>query len=205
MNNSFDIDSEIENDFKKNSKISFKSLILVFLCIALLFVFLKFHSHNTLSWYTSMEKKIEYVESNWEKIYFSDLKVVKIPQKVYDSVWKNPKWSEYLFWEKKRILFIYWDWCPYARAYDSEIERAFFSDKSLWDNYLKEIVKVPQLRTLECTTQYCPEIWIEHFCGGNLCIINPVSKEIIVDNSHDEKQISSLLKLYADRSNKELF
>lgn len=64
MSNSSDIDSEIENDFKKNSKISFKSLIVVLLCFALLFVFLKFHSRNIV--------KLTCIYRKWNSIYRQD-------------------------------------------------------------------------------------------------------------------------------------
>ena len=198
-NPNYDVNEQIKQEFKSSSKSS-KWLLIVLLSVVVIFFvsvfFFRFWKSSTY-WYST---KISSVGLNWKNYLLEDVEAFKIPQEVYDNAWDYPKRSDYITWSKKHVLFIYWDGCPYARAYDLEIDRAFSINPLLNSSYSKDMVKVPQYRSVECANEYCPEIWLENICGANLCILNPVTREVIVDSSQNEEQISILLNAYLNRN-----
>lgn len=204
INNSsidWDVTNEIKKSFSKSSK-NYNDLlyVLLFLIFALLFFVLFPHfSHRHYIW---NPKNISVIEINWVNFDVSDVKVLWIPENVFDEIINEPEWSEYLLWEKKNVLFIYWDWCPYARDYDNQISKSFSETPLLKSYYSKIIIKVPQSYTLYCRNEYCPRIRLESVCWANFCIINPMAKEIIVDGSHKPSQISLLLNAYMSWNDK---
>ena len=161
-----------------------------------------------------IEKEINEVMVDNKMVPVSNVKVVKISEWVYDSMEWDER-SKYLVWSSKKVMFIYWDGCRYARAYNNQIEKAL-EDKMLSYNYQKEIIKVPQQEELLCSKWYCtddkkecyafcPSTRLRYVCWANLCIINPIAKEIVVDESQNYEQIPILLKSYLDWNNKSLF
>ena len=204
MDNSIDIEHEIENDFMKWNKKNSKGLIIVLIFSLSLIIFFRLYSNIRAKSYIWQSKTIHFVEFEWQKVYLSDVEVVKIPDRVYDAAWIDNEWADFLFSDIKNLLFVYWDGCPYARAYESQINKVFSDDYSINNLYLKNIIKVPKSYSVTCHSEYCPRMRIGRVCSADFCIINPMAKEIVVDSSHDEKQISVLLKLYADRNDNEL-
>lgn len=147
---------------------------------------------------------IPFVEFEWENVPLSDVSVVKIPDIVYDSIWSDSEWSEFLFWDKKNILFVYLDDCPYARAYNNQTENTFSENPLLNYSYSKNILKVAQSYVLECSSRYCPSMWLDRICGAKFCIINPNVKEIVVDSSQNPEQIPTFLDFYENYDDKML-
>ena len=87
-----------------------------------------------------VEKKINEVKVDNKMVPVSNVKVVKISEWVYDSM-EWDEWSKYLLWSSKKVMFIYWDGCRYARAYNNQIKNTL-EDKMFSYNYEKEIIKV---------------------------------------------------------------
>ena len=197
MDNYSDIDNEIKNNFESNSKSPFGFVILILLLIVWALAIFFHHRNQRIAYYWD-EKKISSVMLDWVTYSLSDVKVLSIPDEVYDSIWDDSSWSEYLLWSKNHMLFIFWDGCPYARAYNYMIEKTFSNDTSLDLVYSKDIAKVSNSRVIECHNEYCPELRLNRVCGTSFCIINPVVNEIVVDWSQNPEQIPILLNFYAD-------
>lgn len=160
------------------------------------------------------EKKIEQVsyENTWSNV--KDVKVIKIPQSVYDSMDGDER-KDYLLGDKKRIMFIYRDGCPYAREFYQSISSSIKKDM-LSTYYDTAFIRVPQTEKIYCSHVYCtnnkkncwyacPSAWFRDVCWWEFCIVNPASREVIVDESQSETQISILLNSYKNRLSESLF
>lgn len=199
------IEDEIKNEFNKNNKNRSNGLFLILGLLIFFLILFRLYSRYQHNKYIGDSKVIPFVEFNWENVSISEVTVVKIPDNVYDSIWSDSEWSEFLFWDKKNILFVYWDGCPYASAYENSISKTF-SDKSFLNNYYsKNIFKVPQSYTVSCHNPNCPRFWLWRVCSASFCIINPKAKEVIVDKSQNSLQIPVLLDAYYLWEEKTLF
>lgn len=209
---------ELKSDFN-NNKSNKKSNYLIYVFVVLLIVCIYFFIHGDKpNKIREVSKSLDYVQVDWETVEVSDVKVKKIPQEVYDSMEIDPNvsqeiysqanidrsWEQYLLWDKKHILLITWDGCPYARKFRKELDDIFDKDSHFSHYYDKDIRDVWQHIELSCFDRNCASIWLLENCWEWICIINPMAKEIIIDNSQDSKQIFPLLEWYGERYNKSL-
>lgn len=128
-----------------------------------------------------------------------DIKTAAIPQKVYDGIKDNAEYKEYLLGNKKHVFMVTFTGCPYARAFRQQLERLFsYGDYS--DYYEKEIIPVGQGVSISCNSDHmnCPKAWLFKHCGEGICIINPVTRQAVIDNSQNARQIEALLDQYKD-------
>ncbi len=199
---------ELKSDFKK-SKSDKKSNYLIYFWAVVLIVCIYFFTHTGNFRAREVSKSIDSLLVDWEKVELSDVKIMKIPQEVYDSMEIDPSIpqeaynqmdrsrEQYLLWDKKRILLITWDGCPYARRFRKELDNVFDKNAYLTRYYDKYIKETWQYVTLSCLNGYdCASIWLFENCWEWICIINPMAKEVIVDTSQKTAQILPLLKSY---------
>lgn len=149
-------------------------------------------------------QRIGFVEVNGKDVIVQDVHWVKIPQAVYDDMKIDPRWAEHLKGNKKRVLLITWDGCPYARAFHKELDSAFGKSNVFGRYYVKDVEVTGQSVSGNCNNMNCPFIWIMNNCMNGICIINPMTKEAIVDSSKNPKQILPLLMAYAKWENDSL-
>ncbi len=152
----------------------------------------------SVDWHAVTAHKLSAVQVNGKTIALQDVVALKIPQEVYDGIKDNPTYKEYLFGNKKQVLLLTWDGCPYARAYKNALTKAF-KFELLKKYYTENIVVTGQSVSVSCNANHlnCPEAWIKQNCLGKVCIINPFTKEAIVDASRDANQILPLLMAQA--------
>ena len=215
--NKKDIYQELKSDFdnnKSNKRNKFLIYILPIAIILCLYLFL--HSDNKKV--HEVSKAIEQVQVDWETVEVSNVKVINIPQEVYDSMEIDPNIpqeiynqvnidrsrEQYLIWDKKHILLITWDGCPYARKFHKELDNIFDKTPHFIRYYTKDIKETWQYIEFSCINEYCASIRLFENCWEWICIINPMAKEIIVDNSQNYKQIFPLLEWYEARNNESL-
>ncbi len=206
---------ELKSDFnggKVNKKSNFLVYALVILLIICVYVFV-YKGGNKVR---DVSNSINHIPVDWEIVEVSDVKIMKIPQEVYDSMEIDPNipwevynrvdrsWENYLLWDKKRILLITWDGCPYARKFRKELDNIFEENAYLSRYYDKDIRETWQTVELSCLGKICSSIRLFENCWEWICIINPVAKEIIVDNSQNFKQILPLLQSYSMREKESL-
>lgn len=128
-----------------------------------------------------------------------NIKTVNIPQKVYDGIKDNGDYKEYILGNKKHVFMVTFTGCPYARAFRQQLERLFsYGDYS--DYYDKDIIPVGQGVAVSCNASHmnCPKAWLFDKCGEGICIINPVTRQAVIDNSQNPRQIEALLDQYKD-------
>lgn len=208
-----DFYQELKSDFKKNwtgKKTNYLSYILA--VIAILGIYFFIHKTTTPERAPEVSKTLEYIQVDWEITKVSNVKILKIPQEVYDNMEMDPNIPQeayndidksrekYLLWDQKRILLITWTGCPYARKFRRELDNIFSKNRDVASYYLKEIKETWQTVKLYCLNGYdCAWIWLFENCGEWICIINPITREVIADSSQDAKQILPLLKAYKSR------
>lgn len=212
-----DIYQELKSDFKKQwtyKKSNFLTYILAIILIICIYLFI----HKEINTVHEVSKSIDYIQVDWKNIEVSEIKIIKIPHQVYDSMEINPNIPQevynqinidrsrekYLLWDKKHILLITWDGCPYARRFRKELDNVFNKNTYLTRYYDKDIKETWQYIEFSCFDKNCASIRLFENCWEWICIINPVAKEIIVDNSQNAKQILPLLKSYENRQNESL-
>lgn len=136
------------------------------------------------------------------KAYAGNLKnvtVVTIPQKVYDGIKDNGEYKKYILGNKKRVFFLSLSGCPYARAFRNQVNYLFNTDDYA-DYYIKNIVSVGRFITISCNSNHmnCPKAWLFDTCGNGICIINPVTRQVVIDKSKNPQQIKALLDQYKE-------
>lgn len=128
-----------------------------------------------------------------------NVKTVTIPQKVYDGIKDNGEYKEYLFGNKKHVFMVTFTGCPYARAFRQQLEQLFnYGDYA--DYYEKDIIPVGQGVSVSCNSNHmnCPKAWLFANCGEGICILNPVTRQAVIDNSQNPRQIEALLDRYKE-------
>lgn len=171
-------------------------LIIFLLALASIAVYIYKH----IDWDKPKIHVISAVQVNNKMVPVSEVKVVQIPQATYDSMKDNPQWAHHLSGNKKRVLLMTWNGCPYARAYHAALDRAFGKSGIFNRYYIKDIEVTGQSVSGNCRgelAEHCPLVWIMNNCMGGICIINPLTKEAIVDRSQNAKQILPILMAYA--------
>ena len=213
-----DVYQELKSDFnnnKSNKKSNYLIYVLAILLIVCIYLFIRGDKSNKIR---EVSKSLDYIQTNWETVKVSNVKIIKIPQEVYDSMEINPdipqevynqvhidrSREKYLLWNKKRILLITWDGCPYARKFRRELDDVFSKNTYLTRHYDKDIKETWQTISLECLDTNCASIRLFQNCWEWICIINPIAKEIIADSSQNAKQILPLLESYSTRESESL-
>lgn len=204
---------ELKYELKKNNKRK-NNNIYKYILIAVILFFTYSYIHNSINWVQAKEQTINYIEIDWQATEVSDVKIMQIPQKVYKSMedldsssdyYKNinidKSRDQYLTWDKKHVLLITRDWCPYARSFHKELNKIFENNYNLQFSYTKDIRTTWQKYSISCINENCPAIRLNNYCSEWICIINPNTKELIIDTSQNSKQILPLLKAYDKRNN----
>ena len=148
------------------------------------------------------------VKVNGQVIRVKEVKVIPIPPEIYKSMKDNPsEWSYYLTGHKKLVLLkLRGDVICSATAQGKsllELEQDFKKYPKLNKAYFKYFETLPEYEQAEgpkCKgpfAHFCPKNWFKDNCPM-VCIINPNTREMIVDNSKDANQILPLLRAYAD-------
>ncbi len=179
------------------------NFIIVLLCL----VGLGYYAYKHIDWNAPKEKQISFVQVQGQTIALENVKAVQIPQQVYDSMADNPQWKEYLLGDKKRVLLVTWDGCPYERAFKRAVQK-IFTFKNITNYYTSSIVNTGQSISVRCAgdlAQSCPMMWIMDHCVPGICIINPKTHEAIAAKSHNASQIAPLLSAYATWDDTPLF
>ncbi len=201
------------NKYKKNKKSNFLIYILAAVLIFWIYLFIHKDKNNEIH---EVSKSLDYIQINWENIELSEVKIIKIPQEVYDSIGKESdippeiynqisnygemlNLDEYLSWDKKRLLLITRDGCPYARKFHNAINKAF-NDNEINSYYSKDIKTTWKYFSFPCFDgEICASTRLFDKCWEWFCIINPITKEIIADTSQNANQILPILKAYKSR------
>ncbi len=173
-----------------------KNLIVLIICL----LGIAFYAYKHIDWNPPKKEAIYAVEVNGKTVPVSEVRVEQIPQEVYDSMKDNGRWANHLTGDKKRLLLITWDGCPYARAFHSELDKAFGKSGYFDKYYVKDVEVTGKSVGGYCEgplAEHCPLIWLMHNCINGICIINPKTKEAIIDESQNAKQILPLLMAYA--------
>ena len=177
-------------------KSNWTNLLVFLLALAGLGIYIYKH----VDWNAPKKQRITSVEINGQTVPLHQVKIEQIPQAVYDSMKDNPHWSNHLTGNKKRVLLITWNGCPYARAYRQALDKVFKKGSPLQKQYVKDIEVTGQSVGGSCKgplAASCPLMWIMDHCMGGICIINPQTHEAIVDESQNAQQILPLLTAYA--------
>ena len=206
-----DIYKELKSDFKKNRTNKKHNYLIYILAIVLIVcTYLFIHGNNKIH---ETSKPLDYIQLDWEIVELSDVKIIKIPQKIYDSIEENSNVSqemynqlsrygdvisldEYLSGDKKRVLLVTRDGCPYARKFHNAINKAF-TEYDVSSQYSKDIKTTWKSFSFPCFYgEVCASDWLFNICWEWFCIINPITKEIIADTSQNTKQVLPLLRAY---------
>ena len=216
-----EIYQELKSDFKKGwtgKKTNYLSYIIAVILILGIYFFI--HKTTTPERAPEVSKTLDYIQVDWQVTEVSKVKVLKIPQEVFDNMEIDPEIPQeiydkvkidrtrdkYLLWDQKIVLLITWNGCPYARKFRREIDNIFSKNASINGYYLKEIRETWQTVNLGwCIGGYnCAAIRLFENCGEWICIINPITREVVADSSQNAKQILPLLKAYRSRYNEPL-
>lgn len=164
---------------------------------ALALVGLGVYCYKHIDWDRPQKQNISFVQLNKKIIPLQEVYAEQIPQAVYDGIGNNATYKEFLLADRKQVVLITWNGCPYARAFRQALDQAFKST-NLKDFYKENVVEVPQSSSYSCNSDNlnCPQAWVMNHCAGGFCIINPQTKEAIVDKSQNARQILPLLAFY---------
>ena len=152
------------------------------------------------------KRDIPFVQLNKKIIPLQNVYAEQIPQAIYDGIANNGTYKEFLLGNKKQVVLITWNGCPYARAFRQALDQAF-RNTNLNDFYKQNVVEVPQSSSYSCHSDNlnCPQAWVMDHCANGFCIINPQTKEAIMDSSRNAKQILPLLAFYMTWEKEPLF
>jgi len=159
-----------------------------------------------VDWEKVKQKKIRSVTIAGETIALSKVHAEKIPQNIFDGIKDNPQYKEFFLGKKKHIVMLTWDGCPYRVAFKNKVKQAL-SHPVLKKKYSMDIVPTGQSFYADCHSNHlnCPTVWVANHCMGTICIINPKTKEAIIDDSHDPEQILPLAAAYVNWDDEPLY
>ena len=128
------------------------------------------------------------------------VRMVHIPDFVYASLERDGKFKRYLTGNHKYIYFFTYPGCPYARAYTAAFKH-LFEEKGFSEYYRKRVQSVGRTTSVSCPGHQdmnCATAWVYQTCFGNLCIFNPVRRQVVVDSSQNARQLGTLLTTYKE-------
>lgn len=125
-----------------------------------------------------------------------NVKVLPIPQEVYDSIPDNPSHQEIFLGDIKKVHWVSLRGCPYAAAFREAVERTLKKYPSAYQNTMEW---TSGTRWINCAPGYktCPEMWLVNNCM-ELCIINPQKRQIVALQQRNGKQAAALLEKLKD-------
>ena len=167
--------------------------------IVILVILLPVIIYLAVDWDKPTQKKIRSVTIEGDKMAVSNVHAEKIPQAIYDGISDNPQYKEFFLGNKKHIVMLTWDGCPYRVAFKNKVKQAL-AHPALKKKYNMDIVPTGQTFYADCNSNHlnCPTVWVANHCMGSICIINPQTKEAIIDDSHDPEQILPLAAAYVN-------
>lgn len=133
-----------------------------------------------------MEGKIAHTRA------LKEVRLLPIPDKVYDTIPNDIKGSRYLTGNKKYVVMVLPSSCPYASAYKRALNE-LFKEQGYSEYYRKRLITA---HWTTCQTEDCSILWLYNNCGEGVCIINPQRRQVVIDNSQDRKQLPVLLEKY---------
>ncbi len=125
---------------------------------------------------------------------------VFIPDYVYDSLQRDSQFKRYLTGNHKYVLFFTYPGCPYSRAFKKAF-KYLFAERGFDEYYRKRIITVGRTTSVSCPGGHdmnCATAWVYDTCFGNLCIFNPLLRQVVVDPSQNARQIEKLLETYKE-------
>lgn len=143
------------------------------------------------------------VHMGGELFPFTSLKQVEvrpIPDFVYQSLEQDSQFKRYLTGNHKYVFMFTYPGCPYARAF-YRVFRELFEEKGFGEYYRKRVITVGRYTSISCPSgrdMRCATAWVYEQCFGNLCVFNPVRRQVVVDSSQNAKQIEMLLHKYKE-------
>lgn len=152
------------------------------------------------------------------------VKVVKIPPEIYEQIDPNNPLHKIFLGKQKQLVFVdlgtgvcgpsFKKWNRIAarqRELVPMLKKIWQQNPSFHSHYLYvdspyKIIESPDCRcpSQPDSTKDCPHCWFQHHCMEGFCIINPRTKEAIVDHSTNPTQILPLLTTYQDWETKSL-
>ncbi len=184
-----------------------KDLGIALVCLGLLAIYVYKHIDKN----PAKHKRIYTVEIEGRKIPIREVQALEIPQKVYEGMDSNPKWKEYLLGKKKQVILFTWDGCPYKRAYRDKFDK-IVKRPEISKNFTTTVIVTEKTVMGHCSFdeknyhgQSCPAMWLVSNCVGGVCIINPKTREAIVDFSRNPEQLAALLEHYTYWDENSLF
>jgi len=140
----------------------------------------------------------EHVQKKMNLLRLSNIKLVAIPDEVYDSFKDSPEEAEFFQGNTKVIAAVMPTGCPYRNAFKQSFDQ-MLSHVNHKKIYRQRIIETGMSTTIWCNgPNVCSKMWLFNNCGDGLCIINPVTHEAIIDNSRDVRQIPFLLTALKD-------
>ncbi len=121
-----------------------------------------------------------------------NVQIVSIPDAVYRA---GGDFSQYLNGDKKRIFMLALPGCPYSRAFRRKLD-ALFASSDYKNYYTRDIVNVGSSETVFCRN--CPKEWLFDHCGEGICIIDPQTRQAVIDNSQNSAQLAVLLERFKE-------
>ena len=126
------------------------------------------------------------------------VQLISIPQEIFDGM-RGDGWARYVTGNQKYVLIITWGGKPDPAVFKKTL-KTLSNQKGYAEYYRKHFVTVPgNSWVVSCNSyQMCPKLWLYQNCLQKVCIINPATKQVVVDSSEDANQLETLLEKYKD-------
>ena len=198
-------------------KIDTINLIIWLTCLTLLVYgmgkwFIREWNWNKAMKWNDMEQSVSQVRVDGINKGIDEVKIVRIPQTVYENLDKKTTRKEHFLGAKKHVVVGSIDgFCQYWDSFVREINDVFKNEKIRKTYELTIYNADPGHENCEYTplpyadhatveemrkAYQHPCRWIETHCRLSMCIINPQTHEAVIDSSQHPEQILPLLKTY---------
>lgn len=126
------------------------------------------------------------------------VQLISIPQEVFADL-SADGWSRYVTGNQKYVLVITWGGKP-APAVFKKTLKTLFKQKGYAEYYRKHFVTVPGNSWFVSCNSYhmCPKLWLYQNCIQKVCLINPSTKQVVIDSSADANQLEQVLEKYKE-------
>lgn len=133
-----------------------------------------------------------HVQKKMNLLKLRNIKLVRIPDDVYESFEKNPEEADVFQGKIKTIAAFMPTGCPYREAFNQKLDE-MLSLANHKQRYHQRMIETGMTISASCNGTMCPKMWLLQNCADGLCIINPVTREAVIDTSRDVRQIPFLL------------
>ena len=125
------------------------------------------------------------------------VQLVSIPQEVFADL-SADGWSRYVTGNQKYVLIISWGGKPAPSVFKGTLKNLF--QEGYKEYYRKHFVIVSgNSWFVSCNSAHlCPKLWLYQNCLQKVCIINPRTKQVVIDASENADQLGTLLEKYKD-------